>query len=352
MMLTGTTILASALILASSPAMGPKTDLLVFANGDEMTCEIKSLSAGALYVGVDYVSGTISIEWAKVVRLQSPQLFIIKTNDGSPYAGRISTVDVGQGQPAEFRIDLVSGGQIVIPKSQIAEMSRTSAQFFGRLNGNITTSLIYTKGNNNTQFSFGTTVEYPRPTWGAQVTYNSNFSTSSGTAASTRNNLTLSGTKLTRWKNLYYAAYASGLQSTEQGIDLQSNLGGGVGYYIKNTNRLIFATMAGGTWQNTTYTPGVSSGTTESIATGLLAVTFGFVRFNKTNLSIRASALPDFSTANRWFFNTNASYYFKFWGKLNWNLSFYGNWDTKPPQGYSGSDYGFSSGLGWTFGSW
>ena len=351
-MLTGTMLLASALFLAPPHAMGPKTDLLVFANGDEMTCEIKSLSAGALYVGVDYVSGTISIEWAKVVGLRSPQLFIIKTNNGSAYSGRISTVDVSQGHPVEFQLDLVSGGQIFIPKSQIAEMSRTSPQFFGRLNGNITTSLIYTKGNNNTQFSFGTTVEYPRPTWGAQVTYSSNFSTSSGSATSTRNNLTLGGTKLMRWRNLYYAGYASGLQSTEQGIDLQSNLGGGVGYYIKNTNSLIFSTMAGATWQNTSYTPGVSSGTTESIVTGLLAVTFNYVRFNKTNLLIRASALPDFSTTGRWFFNTNASYYFKFWGKLNWNLSFYGNWDTQPPQGYSGSDYGFSSGLGLTFGSW
>jgi len=31
-------------------------------------------------------------------------------------------------------------------------------------------------------------------------------------------------------------------------------------------------------------------------------------------------------------------------------VSFYGNWDNQPPPGFSGSDYGSSSGLSWTFG--
>jgi hypothetical protein len=44
-------------------------------------------------------------------------------------------------------------------------------------------------------------------------------------------------------------------------------------------------------------------------------------------------------------------YYLKLWSNLTFNLSLYGNFDTRPPEGLSGSDYGFSSGLGWTFGS-
>jgi hypothetical protein len=47
----------------------------------------------------------------------------------------------------------------------------------------------------------------------------------------------------------------------------------------------------------------------------------------------------------------NASYYIKLTGKLSWNVSFYGNWDNRPPDGLSGSDYGSSSGLSWTFGN-
>jgi len=352
-MFTGTTILTSALILASPPTMGDKTDVLYFANGDQMTCEIKSLAAGSLRVSVDYVSGTISVEWADVVRVQSPQLFIIHTAEGSAYSGRISTIDVGKDQPIQFQVDLVSGGQVIIPKDRISDLSRTSNQFFGRLNGNISSGIIYTKGNDNTQYSFGATVQYPRPTWGAELRFNSNISTSSGAATSTRNQLTLGGSKLTRWKkNLFYAGYGSGLQSSEQGIAMQSNLGGGLGYYIKHTSRITFSAMAGATWQNITYTPGVSAGTTENIATGLLSTALNIVSFSKTNLDIRASALPAFSADGRWFFNTNAAYYLKLFGKFTWNFSFYGNWDTKPPQGFSSSDYGFSSGVSFIFGAW
>jgi hypothetical protein len=41
----------------------------------------------------------------------------------------------------------------------------------------------------------------------------------------------------------------------------------------------------------------------------------------------------------------------KLFGTINWNLSFYGNWDTQPPSGTSGNDYGINSGLSWTFGN-
>jgi len=351
-MLSGTMVLASALVLASPPAMGEKTDVLYFENGDQVTCEIKSLSAGALSVSVDYVSGTISLEWSKVVRLESPQLFIIKTTDGSAFSGRLSTLDLGKDHPVEFQVDLVSGGQVRIAKSDIAEMSKTSNKFFRRLNGSISSGIIYSKGNDNTQYNISTAIAYPRPTWGAGVSFNSNFSTSAGSTTSTRNQLSLNGYKLMRWKNFFYAGSASGLQSSEQGIDLQSNLGGGAGYYIRNTNSFLFSVMAGATWQNTTYTPGASAGSTESIATGMLATTLNIVSFSKTNLQFKASALPAINAGGRWFLNTNATYYLKLFGEITWNLSFYGNWDTKPPQGYSSSDYGFSSGLGWTFGIW
>jgi len=49
-------------------------------------------------------------------------------------------------------------------------------------------------------------------------------------------------------------------------------------------------------------------------------------------------------------FNTNISYFVKIFGDLKWNTSFYGNWDNRPPPGFSSSDYGTSSGVSWTFG--
>jgi hypothetical protein len=48
-----------------------------------LTCEIKGLDAGVLYVSFDYIDGTTSVDWSKVARLESQQLFIVKTENGS-----------------------------------------------------------------------------------------------------------------------------------------------------------------------------------------------------------------------------------------------------------------------------
>ena len=74
-------------------------------------------------------------------------------------------------------------------------------------------------------------------------------------------------------------------------------------------------------------------------------------RFDRTNLNVTASLLPALSDPGRVHFNLNTSYYIKIWGKFNFNISLYGNWDTQPPLGFSGSDYGTSVGVNWDFGN-
>ena len=68
-----------------------KTDVVLMANGDRFTCEIKRLEKGVLYASFDYVDGTVSIEWSKVARVESSQLFIVHVQDGSIYEGTIRT---------------------------------------------------------------------------------------------------------------------------------------------------------------------------------------------------------------------------------------------------------------------
>jgi hypothetical protein len=73
-------------------------------------------------------------------------------------------------------------------------------------------------------------------------------------------------------------------------------------------------------------------------------------KFSKTNLGATATLLPAVSDPGRIRLNTNVSYYIKLISNLKWNVSFYGNWGNRPPPGFSGSDYGTSSGISLTFG--
>src|ERR1700751_4838346 len=99
-----TLILSFVLLLAMPLLARDKTDVLVMNNGDRMTCEVKGLDGGVLYVSFDYIDGTASVDWSKVARLESRQLFLVKTEDGSMYTGTLKTPEAGAGRPVEIQI--------------------------------------------------------------------------------------------------------------------------------------------------------------------------------------------------------------------------------------------------------
>jgi hypothetical protein len=141
------------------------------------------------------------------------------------------------------------------------------------------------------------------------------------------------------------------LQSTEQGIQLQTSLGGGIGRYLKNTNRASVSLLGGLAWQGTNYDQAKKAGPTQNVVSALVVANLRFFRFNKTTLDVTATLYPALNEPGRVRFNTNASYYIKLFSNLSWNFSFYGYWDSRAPPGFASSDYGTSSGLTWTFGS-
>ena len=148
----------------------------------------------------------------------------------------------------------------------------------------------------------------------------------------------LSGNHLLPWNNYFYAGLGSFLQSSAQGITLQTTAGGGLGRYLKNTNRSKISLLGGLAWQGTNYQPSVVPVGSQNLAAAVIAADVNLFRFNKSNLSLTATLLPALSEPGRVRFNTNASYYIKLISNLSWNVSFYGNWDNRPPAGFSGSD--------------
>jgi Protein of unknown function, DUF481 len=343
----GALILSFGFLLATPLFARESTDVIVMKNGDHLTGEIKGLNAGVLYMSMPYILGTSSVEWSNVAHLESKQLFLVKTEDGSVYTGTLNTTETPSGRPLEITV-AETNGEEVINSTRIVEMDTTSSKFFQRFNGNINTGIIYSKGNESTQYSLASLVAYPRERWGAEASFNSTLSASTGTTASTRNQLDLEAFRLLRWDNWFYEGVGTFLQSSEQGIIRQTTFGGGIGRYLKNTNAARISVTAGLLGQNTEYQQNITS---QNLGSGLIGANLQFFRFNKTNGSLTAVLMPVISEPGRVKFNMNASYYIKLTGNLSWNVSVYGNWDNRPPGDLSGSDYGSSSGLSWTFGN-
>jgi putative salt-induced outer membrane protein YdiY len=344
-------ILSVLAFFLSLPLLGREnSDVIVMKNGDRMTGQVKGLDAGVLYVSLPYVVQTFSLDWSQVARLESKQLFIVKTADGSVYRGTLNTAETEGGRPVKIEVVETPENQFAIDEMQIVQMAETSDKFWQRFNGAVNLGVTYTKGNETVQYTLGSETEYLRERWSAHVNWSSALSTSSGATASTRNEITAMGQHLLPWNNYFYAGLADFLQSSVQGIQLQTTVGGGIGRYFKNTNRAAISLLGGFAWQNTRYNQSTVGAGTQSLAAGLVAAQVKLFRFNKTNLNVGALLLPALSEPGRVKFNLNSTYYVKITGNLSWNVSFYGNWDNQPPPHFQGSDYGTSSGLSWTFG--
>ena len=344
------TVILGIFFLAAFVHARDKTDVMVMKNGDRMTCAIKGLESGVLYVDFDYIDGTASVDWSKVARLESKQLFLVKTEDGSVYQGTLSTPEVGVGRPLKVQMLETPDQETVIDRSQIIRMIATSDKFWQRFNGAIGFGAIYSKGNQSTQYSLSSETSYVRERWSARTSFASNLSSSTGATVSTRNSLNFGALRLLPWNHWFYSGLGAFLQSSEQGIALQSTFGGGVGRYLVNTDRASVAVLGGMAWQRTDYKQSVIAPSGRDVGAALIYAEAKLFRFSETNFDATAAVLPALSDPGRLRFNTNASYYIKLIGNLKWNISFYGNWDNRPPPGFSGSDYGTSAGLTWSYG--
>jgi hypothetical protein len=149
----------------------------------------------------------------------------------------------------------------------------------------------------------------------------------------------------------FYGVVATLLQSSVQGIKLQSNMGIALGMFLKNTNRVRFSVLGGLGWQRSNYVQSSTTQNPQDIGVAIFSSNLEAFRFKKTRLELNGSVVPALTDPGRIFSKTNLSYYFKMFGKVDWNLSFYGNWDTRPPPHFEGVDYGSSTGLSWTFGN-
>jgi hypothetical protein len=328
-----------------------KSDILVMNNGDRLTCEVKRLVAGVLEVDLAYVDGSLSIDWRKVARLESKALFLIQMQDGSRYWGKIITAEALPGTPVKLEIQSEETGELVVNGSEVVQMTQYSERFFKRFSGSMTAGAVYSKGNNATQYSIGSELSYPQTRWGARLSYNSNLSSSSGAETATRNQVDFRAYRMLPWKHYFVAGTAGFLQSSVQDIGRQTILGATAGRYLKDTNRVRFSLIAGVGWQSTNYVPTSGESRRQDIAVGIFGSSLQLFTFKKTRLNFDGFVMPAFGQGGRTFSRINSAYYLKLFGKIDWNLSVYGNWDTKPPAHLPSSDYGTSTGLSWTFGN-
>ena len=320
-------------------------------NGDRFTGEIKGLSGGTLLVSLNYVDGNIAVQWSEVAHIESNRLFVVKTESGLVYTGKVATTGVSNDPPIKIEVVEPPAKEVEVAQRKIIKLNPISQSFWHRFDGAVNTGLLYSKGDESTQFNLSSQVVYTRERWSSQVDFNSSFASNSGSNVTTRNQADLEGTRLLRWNHWFFPVLPLFCKARSNRSILQTTIAAGVGRYLKNTNRASISVFGGLGWQNATYGPNIVDQGSQNTAVGLVATQIKAFKFKKTNLDVSASLIPAITGPGRVHFNANAVYYIKLVNDLSWNFSFYGSWDTRPPATFSKSDYGTSSGLSWTFGN-
>ena len=258
------------------------TDIVVMKNGYKITGQIKGLDTGVLYVSLPYVIQTLDVDWSSVAHIESTQLFIVRTAGGSVYRGTLSTAETEKEEPVTIRVTEAAGNESTIEQQQVVQIAEGSDKFWERFNGEVNVGTTYTKGNQTLQFTLGGAAEYLRERWSAEGSWYSSLANSSAVTASTRNEITGTASHLLPWNNYFYAGLSNFLQSSVQGIQLQSTVGAGIGRYFKNSNRATIVIVGGLGWQNVQYNQNTVGAGTQNLATALIAGEVRLFRFNKT----------------------------------------------------------------------
>jgi hypothetical protein len=120
----------------------PRTDVVVFSNGDRITCEIKELTRNKLKVNTDS-AGTIEIEWEDIVAIKSDYFFRVDDTSGHRYFGEIELIE----DKTLFRI--ANQTEIVtLEKDLVVEIIPIETTFWSRFDGSVKFGYDFTRASN------------------------------------------------------------------------------------------------------------------------------------------------------------------------------------------------------------
>jgi hypothetical protein len=318
-----------------------KTDVVTLKNGDRITCEIKDLTRGMLTVKTDSI-GTFDIKWPDVDKITSKHLFIVQDTGGQIYVGRLQTA------AEEWRIQ-IAGLQTTTTLDHLAivQIQELEGSRWMRFSGSADLSYTFTKASDLTQFNFSGDVTYRTEKYSSQLSYSSTLGKSKGETDADRKLLTLSGIREFPGKWLAYTQM-SFEHNLELQLDRRFSFLGGPGYRIKQSNRSMVTAIAAGAFTQEYY---YGEDVTKN-AEGFFAIDTQFFKLYSPKFDIvnQLAFLPNFSNRGRRRLEYKSKFRLELLRDFFVTLTFYDSYDSKPPsETASKNDYGFTTGLSWTF---
>jgi uncharacterized protein DUF481 len=320
-------------------AKAQKSDTVTLYNGDRITCEVKSLSKGKLYVKTSDMS-KLYIKWTKVAHIETIEKFEITLTDHSSYLGKFSKRSEG--------VALMSFGvfQENIPLIEITNLVQINSSFWKQLNGSFDAGYSYTHGNQNLQFNSTGEIKHRTKKFLNKINYDAVISDNSNVISRRQNG---GYTFQVFHNNSFFTIYnVSWQQNTELGIEDRILTNARLGYTpIDNSANLL--DISAGLLLNREFTSEQSAtNNTEAV----LNITYDFFVFTKPNIDLTTSiiAYPSFTIKDRFRSDYDFRVRWEVFNNFTLNLKYYFTYDSKPPSVDALQfDYGINTSVGYSF---
>lgn len=337
----GAALVAGMTTFANPAAGAPKTDVVVLANGDRITGEVRELARGSLSFKTDDI-GTLAIEWDNVRSVAAAATFDVDALDGSRYVGSLEPGAI----PGELRIASPAGATTLAFRDVVG-IRRLGATFWRRLDGSIDAGTSYTSATELFTLDLAASLSTERPGWELSADASSTITTQPEVDDTRRSNVSV--TYARRFPKRWLALVQGQLeQNRELGFDLRSSVTAGGGRYLVQTQRDRLVVGLG--FSGNREKPVDGEQTTNLEATALVAYDRFSYDFPKIDIALALSGFTSLSDGGRNRIELEARFKRELVRDFYVTLRGYESYDSRPAtEGAPTDDYGVTFALGWSF---
>jgi putative salt-induced outer membrane protein YdiY len=325
-----------AFISAAGVAHAAK-DVVVTTSGDRLVGEIKGVEKDVLTLSTDYSDADFKIKWDKIASIESDRQFLVETFEGQRISGPLKA-------SAPTKAVVVADASVPLP--EVALVQPFEKTFWARFDAALDFGYSLTKTNSAKQLSLGGNLAYRDERNLDTLFFNVFRSSQENATATERWDLSNDFRHLlgTRW---YVNTSQDLLNSEELGLDLRTTVGGGGGRYLLRSGSQYLALGAGLAWTNEKYTdPALPS---QDSAEAYIGTEFMTEKLKFADFLTRFSYYPSLTISGRQRANYRFDLDFNLPGDWYLRVGFFDNFDSRPPEGFSKNDYGWTNTFGFKF---
>ena len=315
-----------------------QTDSLLFINGNIVDGEIKSMERGILKIETDYSDTDFKIEWTQIHKIKTTTIFFVTLTDEKRYFGKIRSLD-------DKRVGVFGGDSLLVVCQlyEIVNLQQLKKSFWDRLYASIDIGFGLAKANDLRQWTSRSSIGYRTERWKTDATFNTLRSTQKEVDPIERSEGKIDYYRLLarRWFSIITISLTS---NTEQKLILRMNLQLGMGRFLLRTNQYYWGAKLGVNRNVEDYS---GESPDRSSWEGYIGMELNLYDIGDLNLLTNITAYPGITEKKRirTDINTDIKYDlpYDFYIKIGLTV----NYDNRPAEGASKTDYVFQTGFGW-----